>query len=258
MSDAERILTYEDEALFLDVGMATEPKTRLELPADHLELEEAVLAQLRELTSVAAPLVVRLDGMPTGLAVAITNAMTLCGRIHDRLELAERHLPFSRLHYLSDRPDLTLPQPMRERFDRINCELIRHTVTPEIYLNPDLRLCRIDNTSITLTDLELAVYWLLLLRTGNQLPPLCGIEMLAEEFQAFLASTASYVMPGVVALRHGEPDLPQLREAINQVAGKIAAAIPFEAGRFFCLPEPMPESFGLMLNAERINCPRNY
>ena len=256
MADPVRILFYAGGTLQWR-GIAA-PADSLNLPEDHLAMEEVVLARLREFTVEADPVTIRLDGMPVALAVAVTNALTLCGRIYDRLELNGCHLPFSRLHYLSEKPGLTLPQPMRERFDRINCELIRHTVTPEVYLNPDLRICRIDQTELSMTDDELGFYWLLLLRAGNQLPPVRGLEFLIDEFQAFLDSTASYVMPGVTVLRHTPVTGVRIREIMDRVTDKITAAVPFAAGQFFCLPEPMPETFGVMLNPERVNCPRNY
>ncbi len=232
------------------------PGELLNLPREPELIEDFLFARLRELAAPHHQLTVQLDGMPVDLALAVTNAMTLCGRIHDSLELNGRSIPFSRLSYLAETPGLILPDSMHERFDRINCELIKNTVTPEVYLNPDSRVCQIDRTYINLDDMEMVAYWMLLRRADNQLPPLRGIDVLTEEFNAFLVSTLACVMPGVERLTAVKSGV--LAEIIDSIAKKITAEVAFADGCFFCLPQPMPEVFGVMLYPARIHCPRNY
>ena len=68
-------------------------------------------------------------------------------------------------------------------------------------MSADPQSCMIGENELPLEVEEFTLYWLLATRCKNEVTPIHGKEELLDEFQAFVESTLSIIMPEITEIR---------------------------------------------------------
>lgn len=234
------------------------------LPSENQD--NTVLQNIRELSDVFNSELICCFTGNAGLAVTVAHAMGLGAAYKDRLchvqiepfEISD--IPFTRLSYLYQDRLNRLPENYADTIELANLRVSRHIDTPELFMTADPFNCIIGKCELPLNREEFILYWLLATRCKNEVTPLHGEDELLDEFQAFVESTLSTIMPAIIEIRETllEKSADDILKLVADLSKKIKSNIAFDNGLDCALPIRDHGIYGISFPHHQVTCPRNY
>ena len=177
----------------------------------------------------------------------------------ERAEIILHEIPFVRTRYLLAHKVKRLPEDFCDMVEMTNSRISTNLPAPEIIFRPELMRSEIAGRGIDFSPAEFALYWLFLLRRKNGLYPVRGQKALLEEFRAFADSTVSSIFPEILNHdRFRSKNDEDMENLVSSISGKISESIQNDEGRDFCMPSRERGIYGISVQPENIDCPRNY
>lgn len=228
--------------------------------------EDFILKTIRELSDIYDSELICCVAGNTELGLIVTNAMSLAAGYKDRFchvqpdPFKVNDIHFSRLCYLYQDRFNRLPVTYVDTVELANLRISRYIDAPELFLTADPYRCLIGEYELPLEADEFILFWLLAIRCKNEVLPISGESELLDEYQAFIESTLSTVMPEISEIREQllketEADMLVLVRSLTE---KIKQHVAFDNGRDCAFPERDQGVYGITFPPENIMCPRNY
>lgn len=245
-------------------GESTDDVEYRKLPAE--ASEDALLKTIQELSDVYDAELICCVAGDAALGLLVANAMALGSAYKDRLCHVQTEpfqltdIPFTRLCYLYQDRFNRLPENYADTVELANLRVSQHIDAPEFFMSADPPNCMIGESELPLTVAEFTLYWLLAVRCKNEVMPIHGQEELQDEFQAFVESTLSTIMPEINEMREEllQKTEQDVLDLVDSLSAKIKEHIAFDNGRDCALPVRDHGIFGISFPPNQVIVPRNY